>query len=52
MNIIDQVTKMQSDLIQGKSTKMEDLISLRVKLEMLSEMIHDETILEKLGSLD
>lgn len=51
MNIINQVTKMQSDLIQGKSIKLEDVTTLRVKLEMLSEIVHDDKVLEKLGDL-
>jgi len=52
MNIINQVTKMQSDLIQGKSVRLEDLTTLRVKLEMLSENISDDYILEKLGRVN
>jgi hypothetical protein len=42
---------MQSDLIQGKSIKLEDVTTLRVKLEMLSEIVHDDKVLEKLGDL-
>jgi len=56
MNIINQVSKMQSDLIQGKSIKPEDLTTLRVKLEMLSsdisKNINNESILEMLGKVN
>lgn len=43
---------MQSDLIMGKTIKAEDLTTLRVKLEMLSENVSDDHILEKLGRVN
>lgn len=47
---------MQSDLIQGKPIKAEDLTTLRVKLEMLSsdisKNINNESILERLGEVN
>lgn len=56
MNIINQVLKMQSDFIQGKSIKAEDLTTLRVKLEMLSsdisKNINNQFILERLGEVN
>ena len=56
MNIINQVSKMQSDLIQGKPIKAEDLTTLRVKLEMLSsdisKNINNQFILERLGEVN
>lgn len=39
MNILEQIKKMQSDLIQGKNINVEDISNIRMKLEEISEKV-------------
>jgi|TARA_R110000824_G_scaffold20566_3_gene77547 hypothetical protein len=63
MNILEQINKIQSDVIQGKNINVEDISNIRMKLEEISQKVSTTNridglklepiwILEKLGELD
>ena len=52
MNILELVRKLQSDLIQGKTIKIDDMSQIRVRLEDISKKLINMKSTKNIDDID